>query len=89
MGLRVRAAHRPEPPNPAAEAGPPPDEPRPPRRRADPTAVTDVLGERPDWSGEPPEAPGRARRAETPTRRLPDDDEAPTRRIEDDGDRLF
>jgi hypothetical protein len=91
MGLRVRAAHRPEPPNPAAEAGPPPDAPRPPRRRADPTAVTEVLGERPDWSGEPPEAPGRARRAgapdDAPTRRLPEDDEAPTRRIEDD--RLF
>jgi hypothetical protein len=62
-GARVRAAHRPEPPNPAADdfAAPPPGTPRPPRRRADPTAVTDVLGERPDWSGEPPEAPGRAR----------------------------
>jgi hypothetical protein len=77
MGLRVRAAHRPEPPNPAAGEGPP-SEPRPPRRRADPAAVTEVLGERPDWSGEPPEAPGRARRAT---------DEAPTRKIEDD--RLF
>ncbi len=61
-GARVRAAHRPEPPNPAAdEVERPPHTPRPPRRRADPTAVTDVLGERPDWSGEPPEAPGRAR----------------------------
>ena len=62
-GARVRAAHRPEPPNPAADdfVEPPPRTPRPPRRRADPTAVTDVLGERPDWSGEPPEAPGRAR----------------------------
>jgi hypothetical protein len=88
MGLRVRAAHRPEPPNPAAEEGAPPSEPRRPRRRADPAAVTEVLGERPGWSGEPPEAPGRARRAgdEAPTRRLPDDDE-PTRKIEDD--RLF
>jgi hypothetical protein len=76
-GLRVRAAHRPEPPNPAAEEPPPPTEPRPPRRRADPTAVTEVLGERPDWSGEPPEAPRRARRAEP--------DEAPTR----EDDRLF
>ena len=92
MGLRVRAVHRPEPPIPAAEEGePPPDRPRPPRRRADPTAVTDVLGERPDWSGEPPEPPGRAPRAEpeeAPTRRLPEDDEAPTRRL-DEGDRLF
>jgi hypothetical protein len=61
-GLRVRAVHRPEPPNPAAEEpGPPaPRRPRPPRRRTDPAAVTEVLGERPDWSGEPPEAPGRA-----------------------------
>jgi hypothetical protein len=81
MGLRVRAAHRPEPPNPAAEEGPP-SEPRPPRRRADPAAVTEVLGERPDWSGEPPEAPRRARRAgdEEPTRRLRDD-ESPTDRL--------
>ncbi len=80
-GLRVRAAHRPEPPNPAAEEPPPPSEPRPPRRRADPAAVTEVLGERPDWSGEPPEGPRRARRAE------PAPDEAPTRKVEDD--RLF
>jgi hypothetical protein len=92
MGLRVRAAHRPEPPNPAAEAGPPPEEPRPPRRRADPTAVTEVIGERPDWSGEPPEAPGRTKPSEAPTRRSDEaptqrSDEAPTRRVEDD--RLF
>jgi hypothetical protein len=81
-GLRVRAAHRPEPPNPAAEDVEPPP-PRPPRRRADPAAVTEVLGERPDWSGEPPEAPGRAPRGdEAPTRRVGDGDEAPTRRIE-------
>jgi hypothetical protein len=59
MGLRVRAVDRPEPPNPAADEPEPP--PRPRRPRTDSTAVTDVLGERPDWSGEPPEAPGRAR----------------------------
>ncbi len=99
-GLRVRAVDRPEPPNPVAdeEAPPPPGTPRPPRRRADPSAVTDVLGERPDWSGEPPEPPGRAPRSdeaqtqrsdEAPTRRS---DEAPTRRVSDDEastDRLF
>jgi hypothetical protein len=75
-GLRVRAAHRPEPPIPAAEEAAPPPRPRPPRRPADPTAVTEVLRERPDWSGEPPEPPGRRPRREPP------DDEAPTRRIE-------
>jgi hypothetical protein len=78
-GLRVRAAHRPEPPNPAAEEEP--KRPGPPRRRTDPAAVTEVLGERPDWSGEPPEAPGRARR--------PAPDEAPTRRADETDDRLF
>jgi hypothetical protein len=67
-GARVRAVHRPEPPNPVAEPEPDPDErppgtPRPPRRRTESTAVTEVLGESPDWSGEPPEAPGRARPA--------------------------
>ena len=75
-GLRVRAAHRPEPPNPAAEEPEPtPRTPRPPRRRADPAAVTDVLGERPDWSGEPPDLPDRSRPSEAPTRRLENDDE--------------
>jgi hypothetical protein len=74
MGLRVRAVHRPEPPNPAADEDPEP--PRPRRPRVDSTAVTEVLGERPDWSGEPPEAPGRARPgpprdpSEDPTDRL-------------------
>ena len=87
MGLRVRAANRPEPPLPAAEEDTPPSGPRPPRRRTDPAAVTEVLGERPDWSGDVPEPPGRARRPagdEAPTQRS---DEAPTRKIEDD--RLF
>jgi hypothetical protein len=82
-GARVRAVHRPEPPNPAAEdddlAEPPPRTPRPPRRRTDSTAVTEVLGERPDWSGEPPEAPGRARPSEP-------SEPGPSR---DETDRLF
>ncbi len=66
-GARVRAAHRPEPPNPAADdAGwerPPRAERHPDRRPREATAVTDVLRERPGWEGEPPEAPGRAERA--------------------------
>ncbi len=93
MGLRVRAVDRPEPPNPVAEEVPPePGSPRPPRRRADPSALTEVLGERPDWAGEPPEAPGRAPRPdEAPTQRS---DEAPTRRSDEaptrvEDDRLF
>jgi hypothetical protein len=63
-GARVRAAHRPEPPNPAAEEG----WEVPPRRRRedraserrprDATAVTDVLRDRPGWEGAPPEPPG-------------------------------
>ena len=62
-GARVRAVHRPEPPNPAADWEEPParSAPRPDRRPVDPAAVTEVLGERPGWSGEPPEPPGRPR----------------------------
>jgi hypothetical protein len=86
-GARVRAVHRPEPPLPAADeddsAGPPPHTPRPPRRRTDSTAVTEVLGERPDWSGEPPEAPGRARPSE------PSPPESEPRPSRDETDRLF
>jgi hypothetical protein len=68
-GARVRAAGRPEPPNPTAEE---PEWEVPPRARREraangrpreQTEVTEVLRERPpDWDGEPPEAPGRARR---------------------------
>jgi hypothetical protein len=73
-GARVRAAHRPEPPNPAAEE---PDWERPVRaeRRGPPTrrpreaaAVTDALRDPPGWEGEPPEAPGRARRSAARTK---------------------
>jgi hypothetical protein len=71
-GARVRAAHRPEPPNPAAEEG---DWERPPREQrrtrrarppAEPAAVTEVLRDPPGWEGDVPEPPGRARRAEPP-----------------------
>jgi len=67
-GARLRAAHRPEPPNPAEDPGwEEPD--RAPRTGAgreprDATAVTEVLRERPGWQGEPPPPPGRARPAE-------------------------
>jgi hypothetical protein len=61
IGLRVRAAHRPEPPNPAAESDdwivPPRRERRADRAPGDHAAVTEVLRERPGWEGEPPEAP--------------------------------
>jgi hypothetical protein len=62
-GARVRTLDRPEPPNPAADE---PDWQTPPRRRRensrsrrprDASAVTEVLRERPAWSGEPPRRP--------------------------------
>lgn len=69
-GARVRAAGRPEPPNPTAEE-PAWEVPRRERRERaagsaprEHTEVTQVLRERPpDWDGEPPEAPGRSKRA--------------------------
>jgi hypothetical protein len=69
-GARVRAAGRPEPPNPTAEEEPAWEEPRRERRERaangsprEHTEVTQVLRERPpSWDGEPPEAPGRARK---------------------------
>jgi hypothetical protein len=83
-GARVRAAGRPEPPNPTA------DEPewevpaRARRERAangrprEHTEVTQVLRERPpSWDGEPPEAPGRAERP----RDEPDEPEPPPDRL--------
>ena len=69
-GARVRAAHRPEPPNPAEDLDWEAAAPRPRRRASDrreprdASAVTEVLRERPDWDGEPPEAPGRSRRSD-------------------------
>ena len=60
-GARVRAAHRPEPPNPVAEEGDwqsaPPRPRRPDRRPRDASSVTEVLRDRPSWSGEPPPEP--------------------------------
>jgi len=65
-GARIRAAHRPEPPNPAEDLDWEAPAPRPPRsgprEPRDATAVTEVLRERPGWQGEPPPAPGEARR---------------------------
>ena len=72
-GARVRAAHRPEPPNPVAEdleweaAAPRPRRRDSDRREPrDSTAVTEVLRDRPDWQGEPPPGPGERRRGESP-----------------------
>jgi hypothetical protein len=74
-GARVRAAHRPEPPNPAADEGgwerPQRAERAPDRRPREATAVTDALRDRPGWEGEPPEPPGRA---EPPADEPPGDD---------------
>ena len=66
-GARVRAAHRPEPPNPAEDLDWESAAPRPRRRASDreprdATAVTEVLRDRPGWDGEPPDAPGERRR---------------------------
>jgi hypothetical protein len=100
-GARVRAVHRPEPPNPAADDF---DFERPARRRSsarpdrrprDPSAVTEVLRDRPSWEGDPPpEAPrrGAAEPPDAPTERL--DDSRPPRRRNGAGeppapDRLF
>jgi hypothetical protein len=82
-GGRVRAAHRPEPPNPAADDIRW-DAPRRPRgaaaasrRPRDPAAVTEVLRERPSWEGEPPSSPSRREPDEPPR----DDDATPHGRL--------
>jgi hypothetical protein len=76
-GGRVRAVHRPEPPNPAADDF---DFVTPPRRRRngsaerrprDPAAVTDVLRERPAWEGDPPDEPRRRMPRESPPEEPP------------------
>ena len=87
-GARVRAAHRPEPPNPVADEvdwvapSRPPREPRPDRRPREGTS--DVFRERPAWEGDVGEPPGRARRDAAETRRMAGDDEAETRRLRED-----
>jgi hypothetical protein len=90
-GLRVRALHAPEPPNPAADdvgwVAPPPREPvrTADRRPRDATAVTEMLRDRPAWEERT------TRLDESPTTRLPDppparprDDEATERLWDDD-----
>jgi hypothetical protein len=91
-GARLRAAHRPEPPNPAAED---PWEQPVQRRRRDPerdrpvveTAVTEVLRDRPLWEGEPPAPPPARRRPDPEPTREPDP-EPPTHHSTSQ-DRLF
>ena len=95
-GARVRAAHRPEPPNPKADdvdwvaPSRPPREPRPDRRPREGTS--DVFRDRPAWEGEVGEPPRRARRDEgagdsdAETRRFRDDDDATRRMTGDDAD---
>jgi hypothetical protein len=95
-GLRVRALHVPEPPNPAAEdvdwvAPPQPERERAPDRRPrDATAVTEMLRERPAWEGEPSDQAGAKTsrlgddRSRDETTRLPDDpSRAETTRLPD------
>jgi hypothetical protein len=95
-GARVRAAHRPEPPNPKADEvdwvapARTPREPRPDRRPREGTS--DVFRDRPAWEGDVGEPPAPARRRDTgdpsdaETRRFRDDD-AETRRFRDDDPR--
>lgn len=63
-GQAMRAEHRPEPPNPAADDPTWETPTRRMRRPVDSQAVTSVLRERPpSWEGEPPPPPGRAPRS--------------------------
>jgi hypothetical protein len=87
-GSRVRAAHVPEPPNPAADdvgwvaAEPRRREPRPDRRPRDTGTVADAFRDRPAWEGEPRDPSDRSRAGTT---RLPDDAaEARTTRLPDE-----
>ena len=87
-GARVRAAHRPEPPNPAAEEDEWERPPRAERRPRGAAVVTEALGERPGWEGEAPEPPARAERPGAVA--APDEPPAPADRDSSDHrDRLF
>jgi hypothetical protein len=88
-GARVRAAHRPEPPNPAAEGADrvaPERERRPDRRPRDASAVTEALRDRPAWEGDPPGPPADRSRAETTRLTGDDPSRAQTTRLERPGD---
>ena len=71
-GARVRAAHRPEPPNPAEEPEwvqpEPRARPRGPDRRAERSRPRSPRRSAtgPRWEGEAPEPPGGARKADPP-----------------------
>jgi len=84
-GTRVRAAHVPEPPNPAADdvdwVAPEPRrrEHRPDRRPRDTGDVTEALRDRPAWEGEPREPADRARTTRLPEE--PDPSRAGTTRL--------
>ena len=86
-GARVRAAHRPEPPNPAEDLEWDHSPPRAPRRRRederreprDATAVTELLRDRPGWDGEVPEPPPWGRREPPRAPREPTGDDTPDR----------
>ncbi len=86
-GARLRAANRPEPPNPAADLDweEPERGPRGTRRArpADHTAVTQVLRERPSWQGDPPPEPPGGVAPRRPTGPRDGGDEPPSQ------DRLF
>ncbi|HET8950390.1 MAG TPA: hypothetical protein VFN44_07760, partial [Solirubrobacteraceae bacterium] len=86
-GARVRAAHRPEPPNPAEDLDWEAAAPRPRRRAADreprdATAVTEAFRDRPGWDGEVPDAPD-------PRRRRREAGDEPGAETPPDPDRLF
>jgi hypothetical protein len=86
-GARVRAAHAPEPPNPAADdtgwVAPPQRERdrRPERRPRDATAVTEMLRDRPTWEEKT------TRLDEDMTAPLPDPSEERTERLYEDPSR--